>query len=71
MSTGQIHEDIARVAKTVDTFPTDAQVATKNYDKGHVQLHGMHVFLENRCGSTRSVIDIDNLAGHLISRPPG
>ncbi len=37
--------------------PTDAQIKVGNYQKGHVQVEGLHIAIENPAGSTRSGVD--------------
>lgn len=49
--------EIARAE--VDPEPTEAQKESGNYKKGHLQLHGMDIALENPKGSTRSGTDPD------------
>lgn len=39
--------------------PTPAQAAAGNYSKGHVQIHGMDISLENAKGGTRRGVDPD------------
>ena len=39
--------------------PTDAEIAAGNYKKGHIQLHGLDISIENPKGSTRSGTDKD------------
>lgn len=39
------------------TEPTQAQIEAGNYKKGHVNIHGLNISIENPAGSTRSGID--------------
>jgi hypothetical protein len=50
---------ILSIAKRVDTSPTDAQVQSGNYRKGHLTMHGMKITLENPKGATRSGVAPD------------
>jgi len=47
---------------TVNTKPTERQIAAENYEKAHVRLHGMAISIENPKGSTRSGKDPDGKA---------
>jgi hypothetical protein len=46
-------------AGETDTEPTDGQKEAGNYKKGHVELHGMNISIENPRGSTRKGKDED------------
>ena len=61
-------DDISRAAQSVETDPTWAQIEAGSYAKGHVQIHGMHVVIENPKGSTRSGIDPNGKAWHSRMR---
>lgn len=37
--------------------PTDAQIAAGTYKKGHYNMHGLRISIENPAGSTRSGVD--------------
>lgn len=54
--------ELAFARKEVDTNPTDAQKEAGNYKKGHVNLFGFDITLENPKGSTRSGKDADGKA---------
>lgn len=46
--------DIQKAAEIVNTNPSGAQKDAGNYQKGHVNVHGLDVTIENPRGSTRS-----------------
>jgi len=48
---------IEEAATQVDTAPTEAQKEAGNYKKGHTQVQGMDVAIENPKGSIRSGVD--------------
>jgi Inorganic Pyrophosphatase len=50
-------EDIKTAASEVSTEPTDAQKEAGNYKKGHVNIQGLDVTIENPQGSERSGTD--------------
>lgn len=55
--------DISRKIKaaeaSVDTEPSEAQIKAGNYAKGHVNIQGLDITIENPKGSTRSGISRD------------
>lgn len=53
----KVQDDIAEERKKVDDSPTDAQKKAGNYKKGHVQVDGYDITLENPKGSERSGTD--------------
>lgn len=55
----QAAEDIDLAAGVVNTQPTDGQKEAGNYQKGHIQLHGFDVTIENPRDSIRSGVDSD------------
>ncbi len=50
-------DTLAQARKKVDRDPTEAQIESGNYRKGHTRIHGLPVTLENPKGSTRSGTD--------------
>jgi hypothetical protein len=46
-------------ASAVEAAPTDAQKDAGNYKKGHVNIHGLDISLENQKGGERSGVDPD------------
>jgi hypothetical protein len=48
---------VEEASKEVDQSPTEAQKEAGNYKKGHVQIQGMNITIENPKGSTRSGVD--------------
>ena len=65
-STETIFEQAARIAKNleieserkkVNQNPSEAQIEAGNYKKGHVDIQGFNVTIENPKGSTRSGVD--------------
>ena len=55
----EIAEDIDVAAAQADPNPTDAMKESGNYRKGHVQIHGLDISIENAKGSTRSGVGKD------------
>ncbi len=53
---------IKEAAAETDTNPTEAQIEAGNYKKGHVDIQGMDISIENPKGSTRSGTDEDGKA---------
>lgn len=51
------HVELA--SENVNTAPSEAQKRAGNYQKGHVQLHGLDISIENPKGSERSGVDAD------------
>ena len=54
--------EIQAARATVNTEPSDAQIAAGNYQKGHVKIQGLDISLENPKGSTRSGTDEEGKA---------
>lgn len=52
-----VSEQIDDEAAKVDTNPTDAQKEAGNYKKGHVNVNGFDITIENPKGSVRSGVD--------------
>ncbi len=50
-------EEIKAEEAKVDTNPTDAQKEAGNYQKGHINIDGYDITIENPKGSTRSGVD--------------
>lgn len=50
-------KEISDARKEVDTNPTDAQKEAGNYKKGHVNIDGLDITIENPKGSTRNGVD--------------
>jgi len=50
-------EEIQAEEAKVDTNPTDAQKEAGNYQKGHINVDGYDITIENPKGSTRSGVD--------------
>lgn len=50
-------EEIVAQEAQVDTTPTEAQKEAGNYQKGHINIDGYGITIENPKGSTRSGID--------------
>lgn len=50
---------IAKAEAQTDTNPTDAQKEAGNYKKGHIDIDGHKITIENPKGSTRSGVDAD------------
>ncbi len=50
-------EEIRAEEAKVDTNPTDAQKEAGNYQKGHINVDGYDITIENPKGSTRSGVD--------------
>lgn len=50
---------VDQAASEVNTQPTPAQIEAGNYKKGHVNIQGLDVTIENPRGSERSGIDAD------------
>ncbi|MDE3179296.1 MAG: hypothetical protein KGM47_06505, partial [Acidobacteriota bacterium] len=50
---------IADQARRIDRWPTEAQRVQGNYRKGHIQLWGLNISIENPRGSIREGIDPD------------
>ncbi|WP_332457544.1 LPD38 domain-containing protein [Petrimonas sp.] len=57
MSQQPVSEQIDDEAAKVDTNPTDAQKEAGNYKKGHVNVNGFDITIENPKGSERSGTD--------------
>lgn len=51
------YKEIDDARKEVETNPTEAQKEAGNYKKGHVNLDGYDITIENPRGSTRSGVD--------------
>ncbi len=51
------NEEVKQEAAKVDTNPTDAQKEAGNYKKGHVNVQGFDITIENPKGSVRSGVD--------------
>lgn len=51
--------EVQSAAAETDTNPTEAQKETGNYKKGHVNIQGLDVTIENPVGSQRSGVDRD------------
>jgi len=51
------NEEVKQEAAKVDTNPTDAQKESGNYKKGHVNVQGFDITIENPKGSVRSGVD--------------
>lgn len=49
--------DVDTAAAQADRNPTDLQVEAGNYRKGHVNVHGLDITIENPKGSTRKGVD--------------
>lgn len=49
-----VEQQIKQARQEVDTNPTDAQKEAGNYKKGHIQIDGYDVTIENPKGSVRS-----------------
>lgn len=60
----QKHESnkIDKAAAKADTSPTEAQKKAGNYQKGHINVQGFDITIENPAGSERSGIDGDGRA---------
>ena len=56
---GPTRESVHQDALDADIEPTDAQKEAGNYAKGHTQIHGMDVSIENPAGSVRTGMDAD------------
>ena len=54
-----VEQQIKQARQEVDTNPTDAQKEAGNYKKGHIQIDGYDVTIENPKGSVRSGKDAD------------
>lgn len=52
-------EDVRQAGAVVDPAPTEAQKLAGNYQKGHINLQGLDISIENPAGSTRSGVDSD------------
>lgn len=53
-------QHVAEAAKRVDTEATDAQKDAGNYRKGHINLQGLDITIENPMGSVRRSTDAAN-----------
>lgn len=51
------NKELNREANKADKDPTDAQIKSGNYKKGHVSINGFDITIENPKGSTRSGTD--------------
>ena len=52
-------KEIKLEAAKVETNPTEAQKEAGNYEKGHVNVHGLDITIENAKGSTREGVGPD------------
>jgi acetoin utilization deacetylase AcuC-like enzyme len=50
---GTVDDDSIVSDQDVETSPSEAQIESGNYKKGHVRLHGLDITIENPKGSTR------------------
>lgn len=55
----QTDQDMAAVRPVVNAQPSEAQAAAGNYQKGHINLHGLDISIENPKGSVRRGTDPD------------
>lgn len=53
---------VDKAAEKVNTDPTEAQKTAGNYQKGHVNVQGFNITIENPKGSVRSGVDEDGKA---------
>lgn len=60
-----VSEDSIVSDQDVETDPSEAQIESGNYKKGHIRIHGLDITIENPKGSTRSGEDKD---GHEWSQ---
>ena len=51
------YKKVIDVRNDVDTNPSDKQIEAGNYKKGHVNILGFNITIENPKGSIRSGID--------------
>jgi hypothetical protein len=51
--------EVDKAAAQVNTAPTQGQKEAGNYQKGHVNIQGLDITIENPRGSTRSGVDAD------------
>ncbi len=56
------NHEIAQEADKVDTNPTEGQKQAGNYQKGHINVQGFDITIENPKGSVRSGVDADGKA---------
>jgi hypothetical protein len=49
--------EVDKAASDVNPSPSPAQIEAGNYKKGHVNIHGLDISIENPRGSTRSGVD--------------
>jgi hypothetical protein len=56
------NREIAQEADKVDTNPTEGQKQAGNYQKGHINVQGFDITIENPKGSVRSGVDADGKA---------
>lgn len=54
--------DVEAAAAETDTEPTDGQIEAGNYKKGHVNLHGLDISIENPRGSERHGVNKNGTA---------
>lgn len=59
---GIVKTEVAGQPVEVNVEPTALQKASGNYQKGHVELHGIPITIENPKGTTRSGADSDGTA---------
>ena len=58
-SSSDIAEDSIVSGQPVETEPSEAQIESGNYQKGHTRLHGLDITIENPKGSLRRGTDAD------------
>lgn len=56
---GCTNADIKAAAQKADKNPTDAEIEAENYKKGHINLYGLDITIENAKGGTRAGIGKD------------
>lgn len=59
-------QDVELAASRADTDPSKDQEETGAYEKGHANMHGMHISIENAKGSIRSGVDAGGKAWETV-----